>query len=149
MRRNFLFLAIALLVGQPVPLEANSPVDAVNKDGSVAIHGYDVVAYFIDGRPVKGSQQYMADWMGAKWRFASAEHRDLFQKEPAKYAPQYGGYCAWAVSKGYTANGDPDAWRIVNGRLYLNYNKRIQKKWEQDTATRISEGDRNWPGLHE
>ena len=85
--------------------------------------------------------------MGAKWRFTFAEHRDLFQREPAKYAPQYGGYCAWAVSKGHTANGDPEAWRIVNGKLYLNYNKRVQKKWEQDTEARIQEADRNWPGL--
>ena len=148
MRRNFHLLAIAVLAAQLAPSQAKSPVDAVNKNAGVAIHGYDVVAYFTVGRPLKGSTRYTADWMGAKWHFATAEHRDLFQKEPAKYAPQYGGYCAWAVSKGYTANGDPEAWRIVNGRLYLNYNKGVQKKWEQDTATRIDEGDRNWPGLH-
>jgi hypothetical protein len=137
MRRNFLLLAIGAVA---LPLAAKSPVDAVHKDKDLAIHGYDVVSYFTAGRPAKGSPQFTADWMGAKWRFTSAENRDLFQKEPAN--------CAWAVSKGYTANGDPEAWRIVNGRLYLNYNKRIQKKWEQDPAARINEGDRNWPGLH-
>lgn len=145
MRRNFLFLAIGVFT---LPLPAKSPVDTVNKHNGLAIHSYDVVSYFTDGRPAKGSPQYTADWMGAKWRFISPEHRDLFQREPAKYAPQYGGCCAWAVSKGYTANGDPEAWRIVNGKLYLNYNKRIQKKWEQDTAARIQEGDRNWSKLH-
>lgn len=86
--------------------------------------------------------------MGASWMFATAERRDLFQKEPERYAPRYGGDCAWAVSQGNTANGDPEAWRIVNGKLYLNYNKSVQKKWEQDSAGRIKEGDRNWPGLH-
>lgn len=113
------------------------------------MHGYDPVAYFVAGRPVKGSTQFASQWMGAVWLFATAEHRDLFQKEPARYAPQYGGYCAWAVSQGYTANGDPEAWRIVNGKLYLNYSKGVQKKWEQDSAARIREGDRNWPTLHE
>ncbi|MCC6293241.1 MAG: hypothetical protein IT164_11375 [Bryobacterales bacterium] len=145
MRRNFLLLAIGAFA---LPLAAKSPMDAVNKDNGLAIHGYDAVSYFTDGRPAKGSPQFTADWMGATWQFVSAEHRDLFQKEPAKYAPQYGGYCAWAVSKGYTANGDPEAWRIVGSKLYLNYDNSVQKKWEQDTTARIQEGDRNWPGLH-
>lgn len=130
-------------------MQAKIRVDAVNQDDrKIGMHGYDAVAYFTEGRPVKGSTRYAAEWMGAKWMFASAEHRDQFQKDPEKFAPQYGGYCAWAVSKGYTANGDPEAWRIVNGKLYLNYNKSVQKKWEQDTAARIKEADLNWPALH-
>lgn len=132
-----------------VSSQAKARVDAVNQDHrNIALHGYDPVAYFTDGRPVKGSAQFTARWMGALWLFATAGHRDLFQKEPEKYAPQYGAYCAWAVSKGYTANGDPEAWRIVNGKLYLNYSRSVQKQWEQDAAQRIMEGDRNWPALH-
>ncbi len=140
---------MTLLASLAAPTQARVRVDAVNQDGrKIAMHGYDAVAYFTDGRPAKGSAQFGARWMGASWMFATAEHRDLFQKEPEKYAPQYGGYCAWAVSQGYTANGDPEAWRIVNGKLYLNYNKSVQQKWERDREARIQEGDRNWPGLH-
>jgi len=141
---------MAAMLAAAVPSQAKARVDAVNQDHrNIAMHGYDPVAYFTDGRPVKGSAQFTTRWMGALWVFATGGHRDLFQKEPEKYAPQYGAYCAWAVSKGYTANGDPEAWRIVNGKLYLNYNKSVQEKWEQDTAQRIKEGDRNWPQLHE
>ncbi|MEP7363613.1 MAG: YHS domain-containing (seleno)protein [Acidobacteriota bacterium] len=149
MRRNFLLLGFAALMTAAASMPAAARVDAVNQDEKkIAMHGYDAVAYFTDGRPVKGATKFAAQWRGASWMFATAEHRDQFQKEPEKYAPQYGGYCAWAVSKGYTANGDPEAWRIVNGKLYLNYSKSVQKKWEQDTAARIQEADRNWPALH-
>ena len=149
MRRTFLFTAMTLLASLAAPTQARVRVDAVNQDDrKIAMHGYDAVAYFTDGRPVNGSARFGARWMGASWMFSTAEHRDLFQKEPEKYAPQYGGYCAWAVSQGYTANGDPEAWRIVNGKLYLNYNKSVQKKWERERDVRIQEGDRNWPGLH-
>ncbi len=149
MRRTFLLLGVGVLLAAAVPSEAKDRVAAVNQDRrNIAMHGYDPVAYFVEGRPAKGSAQFTAQWMGAVWMFASAGHRDLFQKEPEKYAPRYGGYCAWAVSQGYTANGDPEAWRIVDGKLYLNYSKSVRKKWEQDTAARIKEGDRNWPELH-
>ena len=85
----------------------------------IAIKGYDPVAYHQDGKPVKGSDEYEYTWKGAKWRFASAEHRDLFEADPDRYAPRYGGYCAWAVSQGYTASVNPqNAWSIVEGKLY-------------------------------
>jgi YHS domain-containing protein len=136
-------VAILLLAG---PAAALSPV---NKTifGGVAIDGYDPVAYFTDGRPVAGSKEFVHDWNGATWRFASAAHRDLFAQAPEKYAPQYGGYCAWAVSQGYTADIEPEAWRIENGRLFLNYSFEVQKKWASDLPGNVARGDANWPKL--
>ena len=85
------------------------------------------------------------EYDGAVWRFASAENREAFAANPVQYAPQYGGYCAWAVSQGYTASTDPEAWRIVDGKLYLNYSRSVQQKWEQDIPGNITAGDANWP----
>jgi YHS domain-containing protein len=122
---------------------AEKPVNA-DRHG-VAIKGYDPVAYFTLGAPTKGDAQFAHTWNGATWHFAKAEHRDLFAAAPEKYAPQYGGYCAWAVSNGYTAPIDPTAWKIVEGRLFLNYNASVRKTWEADEANRIRLGDTNWP----
>ena len=119
----------------------------VNTENGVAIKGTDTVAYFNEGRAVKGSDRFTYEWMGATWKFASAENRDLFASNPEKYAPQYGGFCAWAVSQGYTAPIDPNAWKIVNDKLYLNYNKRVQRTWEKDIPGNITKADRNWPRL--
>lgn len=113
----------------------------------VAIKGYDPVAYFTEGKPVEGVKAHKLDWNGAEWRFANAANRAAFEAEPTKYAPQYGGYCAWAVSQGYTAGIDPAAWKIVEGKLYLNYNQDVQKKWQTDIPTRIKDADANWPKL--
>jgi len=122
--------------------------DPVNKDrDGVAIEGYDPVAYFTMDKPVKGSEQFVHRWQGAEWRFANQEHLDLFKANPEKYAPQYGGYCAYAVSKNSTASIDPDSWKIVDGKLYLNYSKRIQRRWEKDIPGYIAKADKNWPGL--
>ena len=87
----------------------------------------------------------MAQWKGAEWRFASAANRDLFSAEPEKYAPQFGGYCAFAVSLGYLAKGDPEAWTVHDGKLYLNYNKSVRKRWAKDIDGNIEKGDANWP----
>ena len=126
-----------------------APVDPVNKTGkSIAIKGYDAVAYFAQGAPVKGLAQFMQDWMGATWLFANAQDRDLFMASPEKYAPQYGGYCAYAVSQGHTAGIDPEAWTIIDGKLYLNYSKGVPRKWQMDTKGRIEQADKNWPSLH-
>ncbi len=123
--------------------------DPVFKNSSgVAIRGYDPVAYFTDQKPMKGSEQFTFAWMGATWRFASAAHRDQFAASPAQYTPQYGGYCSYAVSKGHTASIDPEAWRIVDGKLYLNYSKGVQKTWAEDVSGKIQKADRNWPTLH-
>jgi hypothetical protein len=139
-------IAAALVLPQLSP--GRSPVDPVNANRGVAVRGYDVVAYFNEAKPVLGSAQSEYDWMGTKWRFATAENRDAFAASPEKFAPQFGGYCAWAVGHKYTADADPEAWRIVDGKLYLNYSRSVQKQWEQDRAKWIQEGHRNWPSLH-
>lgn len=114
---------------------------------NLALRGYDPVAYFRAGRPVQGLAQFSTRHQGAEFRFSTAANRDAFVAAPARYAPQYGGYCAWAVSQGYTAGVDPQAWRIVDGRLYLNYNRDIQRRWESDIPGHIAAANRNWPGV--
>jgi YHS domain-containing protein len=114
---------------------------------NLAIEGTDPVAYFTEGRPVAGSSDFEHAWMGATWRFTSAEHLERFKADPERYAPQYGGFCAWAVAQGYTAKIDPEAWRIEDGRLFLNYSKAVQAQWAQDVPGNIAKGDRNWPEI--
>ncbi|MCY3591712.1 MAG: YHS domain-containing protein [Acidobacteria bacterium] len=127
------------------------PAAAAEKDpvftsrGNLAIRGYDPVAYFTEGKAVKGDKDFTLGWQGADWRFASAENRDRFSEDPEKYAPQYGGYCAWAVSRNYTAPTDPDAFTLVDGKLYLNYNKRVMRQWLEDRDANIESADKNWP----
>ena len=120
------------------------------KDG-VAIGGADPVAYFnsdlAEGDFVEGSADYTHEWAGATWQFASAENRDAFAANPEQYAPQYGGYCAWAAAQNAIAAISPDAWSVVDGRLYLNANKKIQARWEKDIAGFIAKANENWPTL--
>ncbi|MCR9072251.1 MAG: YHS domain-containing protein [Alphaproteobacteria bacterium] len=116
---------------------------------NTAVDGYDPVAFFTEGKPVEGSSAFETRYEGATWRFASAANRDAFIADPAKYAPQYGGYCAWAVSQGYTAKGDPQHWRVVDGRLYLNYNADVQQRWEKDIPGFIQAANGNWPKVLE
>src|SRR3546814_5695873 len=111
----------------------------------LAVDGYAPVAYFVEGRPVAGSPACESRYADATWRFASAANKAAFDAEPGKYAPRYGGYCAWAVSQGYTAKGDPANWRIVGGRLYLNYDAAVQRTWEKDIPGNIRKADGNWP----
>jgi len=143
--RRFLLLFGATLL----PALAASPADPVNKDrGGVAIKAYDAVAYFTDSKPVKGSPSFTHQWNGATWQFASAEHRDAFAKSPEKYAPQYGGYCAYGVSQNHTAPIDPEAWTVIEGKLYLNYSQRVKATWSKEIPKFVEQADRNWPGLH-
>jgi YHS domain-containing protein len=136
---------LALLVAIAVPVRAG---EVVYTSWGKAIDGYDAVAYFTEGKPVEGDSDFTHEWMGAKWYFASAANRDAFAADPSKYAPQYGGYCAWAVSQGYSAKIDPEAWKVVNGKLYLNYSKDIQAKWIAGGVDKlIAAGDGNWPGI--
>ncbi len=142
---KLLFLTAALCVAA----FAEKPVEPVNKSSDgLAVKGYDVVAYFEQSKPVKGSQQIEHKWMGATWRFSSEQNRDKFKSNPEQFAPQFGGYCAWAVGHGYTAPADPEAWRIIDGKLYLNYSKSVQSKWEPDAAKWIPEANSKWPALH-
>ena len=113
------------------------------EDG-IAIRGTDPVAYFKESKAVQGSSEFEYEWMGVKWQFSTEENRDLFASNPEEYAPQYGGYCAWAVSQGYTASIDPQAWKIVDGKLYLNYSQDVQKRWSKDIPGNIAKADANW-----
>lgn len=113
----------------------------------VAVGGYDPVAYFTDAKPVAGKPEISLEHEGATWRFASEANREAFRKEPAKFAPQYGGYCAWAIAQGYTAKGDPAHWSIVDNRLYLNFDRSIKDRWERDKAGFIKKGDASWPAI--
>lgn len=113
----------------------------------LAVSGHDPVAYFKGKGPTMGDAKFEYAWQGAKWRFSSAENLAAFKAEPQKYAPQFGGYCAWAVSQGYTASGDPKFWKIVDGKLYLNYNGDVQKKWEKDIPGFVAKGNTNWPAV--
>lgn len=119
----------------------------INVSRGLALHGYDAVAYFSDGKPVVGQGAFSYSWSGATWRFASASNRDRFAADPGKYAPQFGGYCAYAVSQGHTADGDPQLWRIVNGQLFLNYSAEAKRLWELDVPGNIAKGRQNWPGV--
>ena len=128
---------------------AADPADPVNKNRKgIALRGYDPVAYFTEHRPVKGGDAFSYHWMGGTWLFSSAAHRDSFQGDPAKYAPQFGGYCAYAASENYIYDGDPEVWRVVDGKLYVNYNRKAQGLWEAKLTERIAAGHRNWPLLH-
>ena len=122
-------------------------VDPVFTSWGVAIRGYDPVAYFLLGKPEKGSKAFVFKWNDAEWRFANENHLQLFKQDPERYAPQYGGYCAYAVSQNSTASIDPESWKIVEGKLYLNYSAAIQKKWEADIPGYIEKADINWPKL--
>ncbi|MEM1368266.1 MAG: YHS domain-containing (seleno)protein [Cyanobacteria bacterium P01_H01_bin.15] len=116
-------------------------------ENGLAIHGTDPVAYFTESRPVAGKPEFTHTWSGSTWRFATAENRDRFAANPEQYAPQYGGFCAWAVSQGYTASIDPNAWKIVDGKLYLNFSPGVQRRWERNIPNNIQKADANWPDL--
>jgi YHS domain-containing protein len=131
------------VLGSASPVWAAAP--PVFSDKGLAIRGYDPVAFFLTGGPVEGLADHEADWNGATWRFSSAAHRDAFTKTPAAYAPQYGGYCAWAVSRGYTASTVPQAWHIHEGRLFLNYSRTVRALWRRDVPGNVARGDANWP----
>jgi YHS domain-containing protein len=148
-RRSFLSLLLAgfLAVGLSLTAGAALAKDPVYTGtlSDLAVSGYDPVAYFNMGKPVEGSADHEYEWKGATWRFASAKNLATFKADPEAYAPQYGGYCAWAVSQGYTASAVPDAWKIVDNKLYLNYSKDVQKTWEQDIQGNITKANGNWP----
>jgi YHS domain-containing protein len=132
-------LALAIV---PLAFAAEAPVFATD-DG--AIRGYDPVAYFTVGEPTKGSDKFTANWQGVTFKFASAANLELFQAEPAAYAPQYGGYCAYAVAKGATAGTVAEAWTIVEGKLYLNYSLSVRQRWRKDVPGHIAAANQNWP----
>lgn len=113
----------------------------------LALSGYDTVAYFSEGKPVKGKAKYSYQYKAAEWRFSSQQNLDKFKAMPETYAPQYGGHCAWALARNATASGDPLYWSLEQGKLYLNYDADIKAKWEKDRAGFIKKADQNWPDV--
>ena len=148
-RRNFIMTSSIIACTLPAlyAAPAFAAKDPVFTSWGLAIRGTDPVAYFTQGRPVKGDAAYSHIYDGAEFRFSSAENRDLFAANPEKYAPQYGGYCAWAVSLGYTASTVPEAFTIVDDKLYLNYSLGVRSQWEADRDNRIQQADANWPAV--
>jgi len=145
---RFIFsLAAAMAIASPAAVQAKTDPVYTGTFSNVAVSGYDPVAYFTSGKPVKGSEANRLTYKGAEWRFASADNLAKFKANPGAYAPQYGGYCAWAVAHGYTASGDPQVWKIVDGRLYLNYSAAVGAKWSKDIPGFIQAANGNWPKL--
>ena len=113
----------------------------------LALEGYDPVAYFTEQSPSPGDPRYRYDWQGATWQFASQEHLDLFRADPERYAPQYGGYCAWGVANNRLIQVDPEVWSVVDGNLYLNFNRKVQEDWVANQEEYLRQAESNWPGL--
>lgn len=122
------------------------PINASKKD-HLAIHGTDPVAYFTEGRMLEGSPAFAAEWMGKTWYFATKAHRESFVKNPQKYAPQFGGYCAYGIATGKAVDSDPNAWRIIDDKLYLNFSKEIQTLWVKDLRPNLAKANKNWPNV--
>ncbi len=147
---SFNWIARGALVMLAAVADGAAAGGAVNIDASgVAAGGYDVVAYFANGVPQRGLVELSSTHDGATYRFASASNLDTFRADPDKYVPQYGGYCAFGAARGYKAPVDPTAWRIVEGKLYLNYNLEIQRQWLADPADQIRRADAQWPGIRD
>ncbi len=139
--KQLLTVLIFLLSTQAIAQELSGKSFST-KNG--AIDGYDVVAYFTDAKPVKGTKHFALQWNEAIWYFASADHQALFKANPQKYAPQFGGFCAYGVSKGYKVKIEPEAWDILDGKLYLNYDLDVQKTWRKDRPGYIQKANTNW-----
>lgn len=140
--RTLIFSLVMLL---SIGLNAQAAKEAKTfstKEG--AIKGYDPVAYFISNQPIKGIKTISFHWNDATWYFATEANKKLFTDNPEKYAPQYGGYCAYGWAQGYAVKIDPDAWAIVNDKLYLNYSKGVQKDWNKDREAFIKKADANY-----
>ncbi len=152
-RLRHLLLALPLLAVFSVTAAVAAPPINTLKTGlfggrsDTAILGYDTVAYFTQGKPVKGDDVFVTEWMGAKWKFSSQAHLDLFKASPEKYAPQYGGYCAYGVSQDHLVTIEPDKFRIVDGKLYLNYDASVQDKWGKDIPGFIKQADAKFSTL--
>ncbi len=146
MRISIVTLALMTALWTSGPAWALDPI-YTGYFSSTALDGYDAVAYFTEGRPARGSSEFEAEWRGATWRFSSREHQEAFQIDPERYAPQYGGYCAYAIANGVTAPGDPHVWHIVDEKLYLNVNESVGALWSKDIPGYIEQAENNWPRL--
>jgi YHS domain-containing protein len=138
--------AILSILGGLVALAHAAEVVNVDKHG-LALQGYDPVAYFTDGKPVKGSSEFTATYKGATYQFASAEHRDIFKQSPPKYEPQFGGFCGYAASINKLAPIMPEYFQVLHDRLILQHNEKAWKLWHQDVEGNLKKADANWPTL--
>lgn len=151
-RRAALLAGAAALLFSHTARAAQPPINTLKNSvfggrTDVAINGYDTVAYFTQGKSVKGLDSLVFEWKGARWKFQSQAHLDLFKVDPEKYAPQYGGYCAFGVAQGYLVKVEPDQFTVREGRLYLNFDADVQTKWLQDPGGYIKTADRRFAGL--
>ncbi|MGB0961025.1 MAG: YHS domain-containing (seleno)protein [Halocynthiibacter sp.] len=144
-RRLFLTTTTAAILTANLAAHAASP--EIHSHEGLAINGFDPVAYFTAEHPVEGRAEFTTLYKGATWRFSSAENKAAFDATPEMFAPQYGGYCAYAASKGYIATSDPAAWTIFEGKLYLNYSKSVRALWALRKSTHIKSANENWPGI--
>ena len=144
-RQRYLFLAIWAVVYLMTSVRVLVAGDAVSVDtDKVAIQGYDTVAYFTEGKPVKGSPEFEAVWQGARWRFANAEHRDMFSAQPESYAPRFGGFCVMGMTIGLSEKPDPEAWAIIDDKLYLASYKQDFDDLNKDLAANIQKAEAGW-----
>ena len=143
-RRQFLIIATAFL---SAPALAADDEIYTSFFGNTGAGGYDVVAYFSEAEPIKGTDTYSTEYKDAEWHFSSQENLDKFKQNPDMYVPQYGGYCAYAIASGSFAGIEPEQFTVVNGKLYLNYNHDIQKTWKADRDNFIQIADKRWPAL--
>lgn len=145
---NLFFAAFTLVCVQMQSATAASPVPSLNLSKSgLALRGYDPVAYFNAGKPVKGDASITVKNGGAEYRFSSQENKELFIANPGKYLPEFGGFCAYGAAVNYKVDGDPSVWNIVDGKLYLNINRSVNKTWRGDRQTYISKANKNWTKL--
>lgn len=145
--RRFIALPIIVMVLIGAALAEKRLINT-DRNG-VALKGYDPVAYFTDNKPVKGNPRFQAAHNGGTYYFASAENKKLFEADPKRYEPQFGGFCAYAASKGYTAKIEPDAFQILNGRLLLQYDTDVRDLFNKDPQGNLKKADQNWPGIVE
>jgi YHS domain-containing protein len=150
MIKNSVLIALAALVAPLLTAAYTAPAEArpVYVDSDIvdaAVSGYDVVSYFrADGVPQKGNEHYKVQHEGVTYLFASAENAEAFKSAPASFSPQYGGHCAWAMSRGSLAPGDPKLYKIVDGKLYLNFNPQVQQTWLKDVSGFVNKADAEW-----
>lgn len=145
--KKIAFLAL-LLILPSLAFAAGKTLVNVDKTG-LGLKGYDPVAYFTQNQPVKGDPQFVSTYNGVRYQFASAANKATFDGSPAKYEPQFGGFCAYAASEGHTAKIEPDAFEILNGRLLLQYDRDVRDLFNKDPQGRLKKADANWPGIVE
>jgi len=148
MRAFILFIAFLMSGIAVTPAYADKDMIYTPWNNNLAVGGFDTVSFF-SGKPQEGKAEYSLDFAGAEWRFFSRGNLDLFKTNPEAFMPQYGGYCAWAVANDKLAKGSPKYWHVEDGKLYLNFNARIKRRWDKDIPVYISQANSYWPGILE